>query len=230
MQIFRALSQPQVLMYSATISLDIEKLASSMAKDIILISIGQPNQPNKAVRQLAIWVDSKQKKRKLFDILLSKQHFIPPAVVYVGSKLGADLLSNAITLTTGLKALAIHGEKPMKERREIMRSFLAGEVPVVVSTGVLGRGIDLLDVRQVIVFDMPNSIKEYVHQIGRASRMGEEGTAIVFVNEENKNLFPDFIEILKSSGAVIPRELSNSRYAIRSLPMGKFQRKRKFGF
>ncbi|CAK7348168.1 unnamed protein product [Dovyalis caffra] len=229
MQIFRALSQPQVLMYSATISQEVEKMASSMAKDVIFVSIGQPNRPSKAVKQLAIWVESKQKKQKLFDILMSKQHFLPPAIVYVGSRLGADLLSNAITFTTGLKALSIHGDKSMKERREVMKSFLVGEVPLVVATGVLGRGVDLFGVRQVIVFDMPNSIKEYVHQIGRASRMGEDGTAIVFVNEENKNLFPDMIEVLKSSGAVIPRELVNSRYAMRSFPTGKGQRKRKYG-
>ncbi|XP_021297989.1 DEAD-box ATP-dependent RNA helicase 41 isoform X2 [Herrania umbratica] len=230
MQIFRALSQPQVLMYSATISQDIEKIASSMAKDVTVVSIGKPNRPNKAVKQLAIWVESNKKKQKLFDILTSK-HFAPPVVVYVGSRVGADLLSNAITITTGIKALSIHGEKSMNERREILRLFLVGEVSVIVSTGVLGRGIDLLGVRQVIVFDMPSSIKEYVHQIGRASRLGEEGTGIVFVNEENKNLFPELVDILKSSGAVIPRELSNSRYTVVSFRSGKGKdfKKRKYG-
>lgn len=228
MQIFRALSQPQVLMYSATISRDIEKMANSMAKDVAVVSVGMPNRPNKAVKQLAMWVQSKHKKQKLFDILLSKQHFMPPVVVYVGSRLGADLLCNAITVTTGIKAVSIHGEKSMKERREIMRSFLMGEVPVIVATGVLGRGVDLLSVKQVIVFDMPNSIKEYVHQIGRASRLGEEGTAFVFVNEENKNLFPEFVEILKSSGAAIPRELVNSRYMVSS-SVGRGWKKRKHG-
>uniref|UniRef100_A0A5B6Z4K5 DEAD-box ATP-dependent RNA helicase 41 n=1 Tax=Davidia involucrata TaxID=16924 RepID=A0A5B6Z4K5_DAVIN len=230
MQIFRALSQPQVLMYSATIPKEVEKMASLMAKDITVISVGQPNKPNGAVKQLAIWVGSKQKKQKLFDILMSKQHFMPPVVVFVGSRLGADLLSEAITVSTGVKARSIHGEKSMKERREIMRSFLVGEVPVMVATGVLGRGVDLLGVRQVIVFDMPNSIKEYVHQIGRASRMGEEGTAIVFVNEENKKMFPELVEILKSSGAAIPRELVNSRYTVGSFSVGKGQKKRKHGY
>ena len=67
------------------------------------------------------------------------------------------------------------------------------------TTGVLGRGVDLLGVRQVIVFDMPNSIKEYIHQIGRASRLGDEGTAIVFLNDTR----PIKIQwSLKSSGAI----------------------------
>lgn len=227
MQIFRALSLPQILMYSATISQEVEKMSSSISKDIVVVSVGKPNKPNKAVKQLAIWVESNKKKQKLFDILMSKQHFTPPAVVYVGSRLGADLLSNAISVTTGMKALSIHGEKPMKERRETMRSFLVGEVPVIVATGILGRGVELLGVRQVIIFDMPNSIKEYVHQIGRASQMGEEGTAIVFVNEENKNLFQELVDILKSSGAAIPRELINSRYTVGSFSSGKGFKKRK---
>lgn len=227
MQIYRAMSQPQVLMYSATISHELEKMANSLAKGTVVISVGEPNRPNKAVKQLAIWVESKQKKQKLFDILVSKQHFKPPVIVYVGSRLGADLLANAITVTTGIKALSIHGEKSMKERREIMRSFLEGEVPVVVATGVLGRGVDLLGVRQVIVFDMPNSIKEYVHQIGRASRMGEEGQAIVFVNEENKNVFAELTEVLKSAGAAVPRELVNSRYTKGFFSGGKASKKRK---
>ncbi|KAH0969632.1 hypothetical protein GBA52_028558 [Prunus armeniaca] len=204
-------------------------MVSSMAKDVAVVSVGKPNRPNKVVKQLPIWVESKQKKQKLFDILMSKQHFMPPVVVYVGSRLGADLLSNAITVTVGVKALSIHGEKSMKERRDIMRSFLMGEVPVIVATGILGRGVDLVGVRQVILFDMPNSMKEYVHQIGRASRLGEEGTAIVFVSEENKNLFPDLVEILRSSGAAIPRELVNSRHMTVTRPFsnGGGQKKRK---
>lgn len=229
MQIFRALSQPQVLMYSATISKDIEKMANKMAKAVTIVSIGKPNMPNGAVKQVAIWVESKLKKQKLFNILMSKQHFVPPVVVFVGSRLGADLLCEAITVTTGLKAQSIHGEKSMKERREIFKSFLVGEVPVIVATGVLGRGVDLLGVRQVIVFDMPNSIKEYVHQIGRASRLGKEGKAIVFVNEENRKMFAELVEILKSSGSAVPRELTNSRYMVSSSSTNRGHKKRKYG-
>ncbi|VFQ75252.1 unnamed protein product [Cuscuta campestris] len=216
MQIFRALSQPQLLMYSATVSREVEEMANSMAKHLAAISVGQLNKPNQAVKQIAIWVESKQKKQKLFDILTSKQHYKPPVLVFVGSRFGADLLSEAIMICTGLKALSIHSEKSMKERREILGSFLVGEVPVMVATGVLGRGVDLLGVKQVIVFDMPNSITEYVHQIGRASKMGEKGVSIVFINEENKKLFPDLVEILKSSGAGIPPELAHSKYTVTS--------------
>ncbi|XP_076895264.1 DEAD-box ATP-dependent RNA helicase 41-like [Bidens hawaiensis] len=234
MQIYRALSQPQVLLYSATVPVEVEKMASLLAQDVSIINVGKINEPNQAVKQVVIWVESNRKKQKLFDILTSKQHFKPPVIVFVGSRLGADLLSEAITVTTGLKSLAIHGEKSMKERREILSLFLLGEIPVIVATGILGRGIDLLLVRQVIVFDMPNSIKEYVHQIGRVSRMGVEGSSILFVNEENRNVFLELVGILKSSGAAVPLEIMNSRYstaaADASLPSNRGNRKRKVGY
>ncbi|CAM8978824.1 unnamed protein product [Rhodiola kirilowii] len=108
MQLFTALFQPQLLMFSATIPKEVEKLASSMTKDVVYISIGRQNRPNQAVKQLVLWVESKQKKQKLFDILKSDRHFKPPVIVFVSSRLGADLLSNAIVTATGIKALSIH--------------------------------------------------------------------------------------------------------------------------
>uniref|UniRef100_A0ACD5Z5D5 Uncharacterized protein n=1 Tax=Avena sativa TaxID=4498 RepID=A0ACD5Z5D5_AVESA len=212
MQIFQALSRPQVMMFSATVHSEIEEMANSLSNNMMHITCGNPSRPNKSVKQVVIWVESKQKKQKIFEVMTSKQHFKPPAIVFVNSRVGADLLSEAITAATGLEAISIHGEKTMKERRERLRRFLTGEVSVVVCTGVLGRGMDLLKVRQVILFDMPNSIDEYVHQIGRASRMGEEGMAIVFVNDEDMKLFRELAQVLKTAGAPIPRQLSNSKF------------------
>ncbi|KMT02511.1 hypothetical protein BVRB_9g204530 isoform A [Beta vulgaris subsp. vulgaris] len=229
MQLFRALSCPQVLMFSATLSAEVEKMSHSMAKALAVVFVGKPNKANLAVKQIAVWVESKHKKQKLFDILMSKQHYRPPVVVFVASRLGADLLAEAINITTRVKALSIHGEKSMSERREIIRCFLMGEVSVLVATGLLGRGVDLVSVRQVIVFDMPNSMKEYVHLIGRASRRGEEGNAIVFINEESKKVFPELVDVLKSSGAAVPKELANSRYTTYLVSMSKSQKKRKHG-
>ncbi|KAM3227680.1 hypothetical protein ACQJBY_059433 [Aegilops geniculata] len=161
MQIFRALSCPQVMMFSATIHSEIEKLSNSLSNNMIHISCGNPGKPNKSVRQVVIWVESKQKKQKIFEIIKR----------------------------------------------------------------VLGRGMDLVKVHQVILFDMPNSIDEYIHQVGRASRMGKEGVAIVFVNEEDRKLFGELAQVLKTAGAPIPRELSNSKFTS-SVSLGT-DRKRK---
>ncbi|KAM3241164.1 hypothetical protein ACQJBY_054275 [Aegilops geniculata] len=161
MQIFRALSCPHVMMFSATIHSEIEKLSNSLSNNMIHISCGNPGKPNKSVRQVVIWVESKQKKQKIFEIIKR----------------------------------------------------------------VLGRGMDLVKVHQVILFDMPNSIDEYIHQVGRASRMGKEGVAIVFVNEEDRKLFGELAQVLKTAGAPIPRELSNSKFTS-SVSLGT-NRKRK---
>ncbi|KAG6535136.1 DEAD-box ATP-dependent RNA helicase 41-like [Zingiber officinale] len=228
MRIFQALSQPQALMFSATVSKEVERMASSMADDLIFISVGKPNRPSNSVKHIVIWVESKKKKQKLFEILMSKQHYNPPVVVFVGSRLGADVLSEAIFTATGIKALSIHGEKTMKDRREILRQFLTGEISIIVSTGVLGRGIDLLKVQQVIIFDMPNSMEEFIHQVGRASRMGEEGTAITFVNDEDKKLFRELVQNLKSVGAAIPKELANSKY-LSAYGFSQPRKRRKYG-
>lgn len=230
MQIIQALSNPQIMMFSATIPRDIEGFSSRILKNPLFISAGKPSVPNGAVKQTVIWVESKNKKQKLFDILKSSQHFRPPAVVFVNSRLGSDLLSDAIKCMTKLEVASIHGEKPMAERRQILKSFLTGELSVVVATGVLGRGLDLLKVSQVIVFDMPNSLQEYIHQVGRASRLGMPGSAIIFINNDDKALFKDFIPLLKMAGAPVPRELANSPYSLSSYATvykQKNQKKRK---
>ncbi|KAF6981853.1 hypothetical protein CFC21_000302 [Triticum aestivum] len=204
MQIFRTLSCPQVMMFSATVHPEIEELSNSLSNNMIHISCGNPGKPNKSVRQVVIWVEPNQKK-KIFEIMTSKKHFKPPVVVFVSSRVGADLLSKAITAATSLEVVSIHGEQTMKERREGLRRFLTGEVYVVVCTGILGRAMDIL---------------KDIHQVGRASQMGEEGVAIVFVNEEDRKLFRELVQVLKTAGAPIPRELSNSKFT-GSISLGK---------
>lgn len=231
MQIFLALSTPQVLMFSATVCEEVEKMAGLISKDIMRVCVGKKlGKPVESVKQVVIWVDSKHKKQKLFEILTSKQHFKPPVVVFVESRLGADLLSEAIYVATGLKAVSIHGEKEMKDRRENLRLFLTGEVSIIVATGVLGRGVDLCGVKQVIIFDMPKSMEEYIHQVGRASRMRKEGVAIVFINQDDQKLFKELVDGLRSSGNPVPRELTASTLISPHGRGKKIAKKRKFGF
>lgn len=116
LQIVQALSKPQVLMYSATIPPAIERISASILKNPLLISVGKPGQPTSAVKQTVLWLESKNKKRKLFDILQSAYHFRPPVVVFVSSRMGADLLAESIRTVTGMKAASLHGEKPMQVR------------------------------------------------------------------------------------------------------------------
>ncbi|XP_060889804.1 probable ATP-dependent RNA helicase DDX59 [Labrus mixtus] len=200
----------QTLLASATIPKGTEELAARLVRDPIRIVIGEKNQPCANVRQILLWVEEPSKKKKLFEIVNDSKLYQPPVVVFVDCKLGADLLCEAVAKVTGLNTVAIHSDKSQWERNRILRGLLDGAFEVVISTGVLGRGLDLANVRLVVNFDMPNTMDEYVHQVGRAGRLGHRGTAITFLNSNNKRLFLDVVNRVKPTGSILPPQLLNS--------------------
>ncbi|XP_003974349.2 probable ATP-dependent RNA helicase DDX59 [Takifugu rubripes] len=200
----------QTLLVSATIPAGTEELAARLVHDPVRIVIGEKNQPCANVRQILLWIEEPSKKRKLFEILNDSKLYQPPVVVFVDCKLGADLLCEAVAKVTDLKTVAIHSDKSQWERNRILRGLLDGDFEVVISTGVLGRGLDLVNVRLVVNFDMPNTMDEYVHQVGRAGRLGHRGTAITFLNNNNKRLFLEVVNRVKPTGSILPPQLLNS--------------------
>ncbi|KAM8746365.1 putative ATP-dependent RNA helicase DDX59 isoform 1-T3 [Acanthopagrus schlegelii] len=200
----------QTLLASATIPKGTEELAGRLVRDPVRITIGEKNQPCANVRQILLWVEEPSKKKKLFEILNDSKLYQPPVVVFVDCKLGADLLCEAVAKVTGLNTVAIHSDKSQWERNRILRGLLDGDFEVVISTGVLGRGLDLVNVRLVVNFDMPNTMDEYVHQVGRSGRLGHRGTAITFLNNNNKRLFLEVVNRVKPTGSILPPQLLNS--------------------
>ncbi|XP_070765420.1 probable ATP-dependent RNA helicase DDX59 [Enoplosus armatus] len=200
----------QTLLASATIPTGTEELAARLVRDPVRIAIGEKNQPCANVRQILLWVEEPSKKKKLFEILNDSNLYQPPVVVFVDCKLGADLLCEAVAKVTDLNTVAIHSDKSQWERNRILRGLLDGDFEVVISTGVLGRGLDLVNVRLVVNFDMPNTMDEYVHQVGRAGRLGHRGTAITFLNNNNKRLFLEVVNRVKPTGSILPPQLLNS--------------------
>ncbi|XP_040895447.1 probable ATP-dependent RNA helicase DDX59 [Toxotes jaculatrix] len=200
----------QTLLASATIPTGTEELAARLVCDPVRIAIGEKNQPCANVRQILLWVEEPSKKKKLFEILNDSKLYHPPVVVFVDCKLGADLLCEAVAKVTSLNTVAIHSDKSQWERNRILRGLLDGDFEVVISTGVLGRGLDLVNVRLVVNFDMPNTMDEYVHQVGRAGRLGHRGTAITFLNNNNKRLFLEVVNRVKPTGSILPPQLLNS--------------------
>ncbi|XP_036613992.1 probable ATP-dependent RNA helicase DDX59 [Trichosurus vulpecula] len=202
----------QTILVSATIPASIERLASQLLHDPVRIIIGEKNLPCPNVRQIILWVEEPSKKKKLFEILNDEKLFKPPVLVFVDCKLGADLLSDAVHKITGLQSISMHSDKTQVERTRILQGLFQGEYEVVVSTGVLGRGLDLINVKLVVNFDMPSSMDEYVHQVGRAGRLGHNGTAITFINNNTKKLFLDIVKRVKPTGSILPPQLLNSPY------------------
>ncbi|XP_007421698.1 probable ATP-dependent RNA helicase DDX59 [Python bivittatus] len=202
----------QTILVSATMPLSIEQLANRLLQNPVKITVGEKNLPCSSVRQIILWIEEPSKKKKLFEILNDKKLFKPPVLVFVECKLGADLLSNAVHKITGLQSTSMHAEKSQSERTAILQGLLQGKYEVVVSTGVLGRGLDLVNIKLVVNFDMPSSMDEYVHQVGRAGRLGHSGTAITFINNNSKKLFWDVVKRVKPTGTILPPQLLNSPY------------------
>ncbi|XP_060088322.1 probable ATP-dependent RNA helicase DDX59 [Heteronotia binoei] len=202
----------QTLLASATMPFGTEQLASRLLQNPVKITIGEKNLPCSNVRQIILWVEEPSKKKKLFEILNDKKLFRPPVLVFVECKLGTDLLSEAVHKITGLQTVSMHADKLQTERTAILQGLLQDKYEVVVSTGILGRGLDLVNVKLVVNFDMPSSMDEYVHQVGRAGRLGQRGTAITFINNNSKKLFWDVVKRVKPTGTILPPQLLNSPY------------------
>jgi len=143
-------ARKQTLMFSATIPSSIESMATKLLINPVYTLVGSPSAPADSVKQVVLWVEDKSKKKRLFSILQDSKHFRPPIVVFVDSKMGADLLAEAVREVCEIHCLPMHGDKLQSERSKTLESFQAGDCPVLVCTSLLGRGIDLPNVSQVI--------------------------------------------------------------------------------
>ncbi|CAO3564508.1 unnamed protein product [Mortierella alpina] len=223
----------QTIVSSATLSKQIQRLTVKYMESALSIRIGNSNDrqvgskvsdvfsPSSNIKQTIMWVENESKKKQLFSLLKDPAYFRPPVLIFVESRVGADLLAMAIsTKCPGIKAMSMHGEKPQEERSAILKLVEDGEAPVVVATGLLARGLTL-HVATVINFDMAPTIQEYVHRVGRASpeaatkaaagirkgpKLGGMAWAITFINNDHRLILGDFANMLHGlgSGRVTP--------------------------
>lgn len=121
------------------------------------------------------------------------------------------MLAEAIEKRCGIGAAAIHADKTQRERLRLLEAFVNLEIPVLVSTNVLSRGMDLLNVENVVVYDFPKKITDYVHLIGRVGRGGDAtGNALTLVNLEDRSLFRGLVPLLRQAKVSVPREVYQS--------------------
>ena len=202
-------SRHQTLMFSATMSDDARRYAKQLLYHPVHINVGKPSNPTEKVKQVILWVENDSKKKKLVSILQDKRFKKPPVLVFVESKLGALLLADFL-INKDILCGVIHGDKSQEERIKIIAELEGGRYPVLVSTNILGRGINMPNVTHVILFDMPSQMDQYVHQVGRALCGDKIGTAFVFVNNSNKSMFLELFQLSLSSMVTLPVQLLNS--------------------
>ena len=191
------------LLFSATFSPEIKRLASSFLQDPVTIEVARSNATASTVEQHFYSVGADDKRRALHQIL--KARGMKQAFVFVNSKLGCAKLARSLE-REGLKTTALHGDKSQDERLKALESFKSGEVDLLVCTDVAARGLDIKDVPAVFNFDVPFNAEDYIHRIGRTGRAGASGLAVSFVASSDQRLVSDIEKLIKTKIDIEPLE------------------------
>ncbi|MBB5204463.1 superfamily II DNA/RNA helicase [Inhella inkyongensis] len=184
----------QTLLFSATFSPEIKRLASSYLQNPELVEVARPNATSANVEQRFYGVGDDKKRALLLQ--LWRERGAKQAIVFMNSKLGAARLTRALE-REGIKASALHGDKSQDERLKTLAAFKAGEVDLLIATDVAGRGLDIAELPLVFNFDVPFNAEDYVHRIGRTGRAGALGVAITFVSPTDARLVADIEKLIK---------------------------------
>lgn len=168
----------QTLMFSATFSGEIQKLANTLLKSPTLIEVASRNTAASQVEQMVYPVD-RSRKRELLSYMIGFHNW-KQVLVFTRTKHGANRLAEQLA-QDGLKTTAIHGNKSQAARTRALKDFKDGKVRVLVATDVASRGLDIDQLPHVVNFELPNVPEDYVHRIGRTGRAGKEGRAISLV-------------------------------------------------
>ncbi len=200
--------QRQTLLFSATFSPEIKKLAQSYLQNPILVEVARPNQTATNVEQRFYKVDDDAKRHVIRQIL--RERGITQSIVFVNSKLGAARLARTFE-RDGLRTTALHGDKSQEERMKALAAFKSGEMDLLVATDVAARGIDIAALPAVFNFDIPFNAEDYVHRIGRTGRAGASGLAVSLVTSSDARLMADIEKLIKKKIDVEPFELEGGR-------------------
>jgi ATP-dependent RNA helicase RhlE len=198
----------QTLLFSATFSPEIKKLAQSYLQDPLLVEVARPNATATNVEQRFYSVTDDDKRRTVLHIL--RERSITQALIFVNSKLGAARLARSFE-RDGLRTSALHGDKSQDERLKALDAFKRGEVDVLVATDVAARGLDIADLPAVFNFDIPFNAEDYVHRIGRTGRAGASGLAVSLVSHDDTRLVADIEQLIKKKIEIEAIELNDER-------------------
>ena len=191
----------QSLLFSATFSDEIKKLADQMLKNPQLIEVARRNMVSETITHVVHPVSSGMKRNLLAHLLRHQPD--TQALVFVDTKIVCGRLAHFLE-RHGISADAIHGDKSQQQRTETLEAFKAGKLRVLVATDVAARGIDIDELPYVINFELPHTAEDYVHRIGRTGRAGHKGNAVSLVCAEEKHWLNDIQKLIKLE---IPQEI-----------------------
>ena len=184
----------QNLLFSATFSEEIKRLADGLLNAPTLIEVARRNTASESVKQVVHPVD-RERKRELLSHLIRTENW-KQVLVFTRTKHGANRLTTQLE-KDGISAAAIHGNKSQTARTKALANFKQGAVRVLVATDIAARGIDIDQLPHVVNFELPNVPEDYVHRIGRTGRAGHEGEAMSLVCIDEDKLLRDIEKLIK---------------------------------
>ena len=196
MALLPATAKRQNLLFSATFSNEIKKLADQLLNAPRLIEVARRNTTAETVSQTVYKVSAERKRELLAHIVTSRNLW--QVLCFVRTKHGASRLARQLE-KDGLKTTAIHGDKSQPARLEALDDFKAAKVQVMVATDVAARGLDIDDLPLVINYELPYVPEDYIHRIGRTGRAGASGEAISFCSPDEERLLAEIERMLKRS-------------------------------
>jgi len=190
----------QNLLFSATFSPEIRRLAQGLLHQPVQLQATPENQAAPLVEQLLHPCDMGRKADLLSHLIRSNDW--QQVLVFSRTKHGANKVAERLE-KEGLSAAAIHGNKSQGARTRALAGFKSGEVRVLVATDIAARGIDIHQLPHVVNLDLPNVAEDYVHRIGRTGRAGQNGHAISLVAAEEHELLRAIERLV---GSQLPRQ------------------------
>ncbi|KAL8873133.1 MAG: hypothetical protein Q9174_001349 [Haloplaca sp. 1 TL-2023] len=190
------------LFFSATFNKAARMVAKKhLSTDHVRIRVGRAGSTHTNVVQKIVFVEESKKREALWDLLMT----MPPArtMIFTNWKKEADLLDDFLW-NKGLPSTSIHSDRTQREREDAIRAFKYGKAPILITTGVAARGLDVKHTLHIINYDFPSDINEYVHRIGRTARIGNLGLATSFYNDKNDSIAEDLVKLLLESKQEIP--------------------------
>ena len=194
-------TERQTLLFSATISPEVDALARTALNGHASVEIGRRAQAADGIEHVIVAVDKLQKRDVLAKILQAKP--AGQTLVFTRTKYGADKLA-AFLKKSGIPAHALHGDKAQSHRTRTLEAFRRGVAEILVATDIAARGIDVDGIRMVVNFDVPADAEIYVHRVGRTARAGAQGLALTLLSPDEWLLMADIEKLI---GQTFPREV-----------------------
>jgi ATP-dependent RNA helicase RhlE len=196
-----SLLQPrrQNLLFSATFSDEIRRLADGLLNQPVLVEVARRNSVTETVTH-AVYRVPEARKRDLLAKLVNGRD-MRQVLVFVRTRLGANRLAHQL-VRDGLDTTAIHSNRTQQERMEALQAFKDGKVRLLVATDIAARGLDIEQLPCVINYELPHTPEDYVHRIGRTGRAGASGEAISLVCDAENEYLERIEKLLKAKIAV----------------------------